>query len=365
VNGSTCNAAFNAVYPNKPCVSVTVCDSAGDPGSCQVIDDILLDTGDSGLRIFRSVLNATLQSQLDASTTYDCVEYGDGSTVWGPVGTARVTLGGENYVTVPIHEIGSNTSDRDGGGNHVCANQLTSVNAAAYNGSLGLGIFQQDCGLSCAPPGNANNGEYFTYNGVSVSGTAVVTGSQVTNPVTALLPLVGGDNNGIIVQLPSVPSGGAASANGYVVLGIGTEANNAASGVTAYGASPAGHFASFTTTFNGVSYVGFLDTGSNGIFVSFTGQPGGSPFYAPSCTLSLSATNTGVVAPLANAGAVPFQIANADTLAATGNNVFFNLAGPLGFDEFDWGIPFFLGRNVYLGIDQKSSSLGTGPYWAY
>ncbi len=52
VNGSTCSAAFNAIYPNKPCVSVTICDSGG--GNCQSIDDILLDTGDDGLRIFQS-----------------------------------------------------------------------------------------------------------------------------------------------------------------------------------------------------------------------------------------------------------------------------------------------------------------------
>ena len=45
-------------YPNKPCVSVTVC----SPGTstCQTISDILLDTGSTGLRIFKSLLTASL-----------------------------------------------------------------------------------------------------------------------------------------------------------------------------------------------------------------------------------------------------------------------------------------------------------------
>ncbi|TRZ52528.1 DUF3443 family protein [bacterium] len=31
----------------------------------------------------------------------------------------------------------------------------------------------------------------------------------------------------------------------------------------------------------------------------------------------------------------------------------------------DWGSTIFLGRNVYVGINGASSSLGTGPYWVY
>ena len=55
VNGSLCS---NNSYINKPCVSVTIC----TPGTstCQTINDILLDTGDSGLRIFKQVLSVSL-----------------------------------------------------------------------------------------------------------------------------------------------------------------------------------------------------------------------------------------------------------------------------------------------------------------
>ena len=64
----------------------------------------------------------------------------------------------------------------------------------------------------------------------------------------------------------------------------------------------------------------------------------------------------------------PFQIGNAYTLAASGNSVFNNLGANLGGalgSSFDWGLPFFLGRKVYVGIEGTPSILGTGPYWAY
>jgi len=55
VNGSLCSSNS---YINKPCVSVTICAPA--TSTCQTISDILLDTGDSGIRIFKQVLTVPL-----------------------------------------------------------------------------------------------------------------------------------------------------------------------------------------------------------------------------------------------------------------------------------------------------------------
>jgi hypothetical protein len=60
---------------------------------------------------------------------------------------------------------------------------------------------------------------------------------------------------------------------------------------------------------------------------------------------------------------VPFQIANTEQLVNTRNAVFNNLGGD--FSTFDWGLPFFLGRTVFVGIEEQSSSLGTGPFFAF
>ncbi|HEY6839431.1 MAG TPA: DUF3443 family protein, partial [Geobacteraceae bacterium] len=84
-------------------------------------------------------------------------------------------------------------------------------------------------------------------------------------------------------------------------------------------------------------------------------------WFCPAATTALTATTTGSGG--SPAATIPFQIGNAVALFGTGNNVFAELGGP--GPAFDWGLPFFLGRHVFVGIAGKVSGLGTGPYWAY
>jgi len=64
-------------------------------------------------------------------------------------------------------------------------------------------------------------------------------------------------------------------------------------------------------------------------------------------------------------GVVSFQIANLENLLNSSNNVFSDIGGSAPDLLFDWGLPFFLGRNIFVGLEGRGSSLGTGPYWAY
>ena len=352
VNGSLCS---NNSYINKPCVSVTICTPA--TSTCQTINDILLDTGDSGLRIFKQVISVSLtQVTSGGNPVGECLQYADGSSVWGPVKVAGVGLGNEPAVQVPIQVIDSTfgTAPPECSG----AFAMRTPADAGYSGSLGVGFLVQDCGTACATGTSTFNPTYYSCSGATCTGAVVALSDQVQNPVS-LLPV---DNNGVIVQLPSVPSSGSPSVNGYLVLGIGTRSNNAPAAVTAYAADASGNF---ITSFNGSNYAGFIDTGSNGLFFPSASLPDCAIYpgwYCPSTTQNLSATNRGASG--APSAAVSFQIANFDALLASPvNNVFADIGG--NNVDFDWGLPFHLGRNVYLGIDGRASSLGIGPYWAY
>ena len=364
VNGSLCSSATSADYFNKPCVSVTVCNPDGS--NCQVINDILLDTGSYGLRIFQSALGNLSLTQVAAGSgsLTECVEYAGAAANWGPVQMATVILGGEPAIQVPIQVIDSSFGNPN---SRLCPGAAITPKDAGFTGILGVGLFTQDCGADCA--NNTNNGNYYACNGSTCIGTQVPLNNQVTNPV-ALLPV---DKNGVLVQLPVVPLGGLSSVNGSLILGIGTQSNNAPGSATAYPASgsAARAPADFTTSFQGVSSASsFIDSGSNALYFAAptTLLPQDStgffiPPVAVGSSLAFSATISGDLGPPPS-GTVLFQIGNFDSLVNTNNNVFSEVGG-YQTGGFDWGLPFFFGRNVFVGFEGMSSPLGSGPYWGY
>ncbi len=345
-------------YANGAFVSVTVC----TPGTstCQTIPNVLVDTGSSGLRILSSALTVSLPQQTaSGSPVAECLPFVSGFT-WGPVQTADVQIAGEKASAVPIQYIdeakfavpsscSSNGSSMD-----------TLQNLGA-NGLLGVGLVGPDC-YECSLTGASNPGLYYSCASstcqVNTNGTPLA--QQVQNPVQ----LFATDNNGVIMELPAV-SAPEPTLSGSLIFGIGTQSNNGLNGATIYTVDDYGNF---TTTYKGQSYSSsFIDSGSNGYFfldTSTSGIPDCSDanyFYCPTSTENLTATNQGVNGAKST---VNFSIANADSLFASGNDAVFGTLGGPGQD-FDWGLPFFYGRNVYVAIDGKSTPGGTGPYWAY
>ena len=179
------------------------------------------------------------------------------------------------------------------------------------------------------------------------------------------------DNNGIIVALPNLQNAnGDVSVQGELTFGLSTQTDNAlpAAGLTVLGADTHGDF---TATYNGGTAVmpALIDSGNDAyafndpaIAVCSTGAFVG--YYCPAAApQSAFAVNTGVGTNNASS-TVDFAIADPTTFLANAA-AFIDLGGGGGSTSFTWGMPFFYGRKVYVGIDQRVAGIYTGPYYAY
>lgn len=351
-------------HANAPMVSVRICEP-GSTTNCATIDNVLVDTGSYGLRLFSSVIPAATLAALPPQITgsnqiAQCAEFDSGFT-WGTIRSADVAISGELARSVPIQVIGESSVSVPSTAPSACRinTQIASPNALGTNGILGIGVLTTDC-PDCA--NFAVDQAYYACTSGNCVPTVELLSQQVANPVA----MFQADNNGVIVELPQVADTGASSSVGTLVFGIDTQANNALSGTgaTVIATDQAGDF---NATYKGSALTGhsFFDSGSNGFFFGEATIPNStipsSLAFLPQGILSLSVAVTGLNAASVT---VPFSIANGTSLFNSGNFAFNNL----GFSQpgtFDFGLPFFYGRHVYYGIGGTSSPSGKGPYVAY
>ncbi|MEM5400213.1 DUF3443 family protein [Paraburkholderia unamae] len=348
--------------PNLPVATVTVC--LHGTTQCTIVSDVIVDTGSVGLRLTSSALGAlasALPQQKDSSGNVlgECYPFADGRYFWGPVATADIKLAGEVASNVPMMIDG--TPGGFPAAPSACGVTLADTpSVIGANGILGVANLVEDC-PSCTS--NASKDIYYSCNTTTgtCTSTAVTASAQIQNPV-AVLPQ---DNNGVIVELPAISAAGQASVDGSLVFGIGTQSNNTfgATSVLGYDAS-----LFISTQYNGqVLAESYVDSGSNGLFFadsSITPCAGGTGWYCPTATLALNATafgNTGATTPVS----MSFMVANENSLASTRASAFNNLAATGSSRTFDWGLPFFFGRNVYFAIAGRTAPGGTAPYVAF
>jgi len=341
----------------------------GSTTNCQTIDHVQVDTGSNGLRLLAPVLTLSLPVTMatDGNSLVECTQFVDGYS-WGPIALADIQVGGEAASSVPVQVIGSSTFAVPTN----CSNKGTAedtVAAFGANGILGVGVFEQDCGPGCAPPNTANT-FYYSCSSSACAEIAVALNSQVLNPI----PRFTTDNDGSILDLPSVAAPGTTKLTGSLIFGIDTQSNNASGSETILAVDGIGDF---TTVFNSQTLTqSFLDSGTNGIFFDDTAlttcsDPNFKGFYCPALPTSIAATLTGT-----NNTSITesFTVDNAQTLGT--NNPTFSvlptLAGTFSTatssntsNTFDWGLPFFYGRRVATAIENQRTAVGTGPYVAF
>ena len=171
-----------------------------------------------------------------------------------------------------------------------------------------------------------------------------------------------------------------ATVSGSLVLGIGTETNNALpAGVTVLPADVNDGY--ITATLLGTGYPdSYLDSGSNGNFFvdganpiiqCVITNPNPPPptitngFYCPTSTLNFTFTLTG-----ANNVTTPqeaFSVANAtDLFNANPTFAAFSNLGGTNPDpaSLDLGLAYFYGQNVYTAVEGVTVAGNAGPFYA-
>jgi Protein of unknown function (DUF3443) len=351
--GGTVNTLFT---------SVTIC-VPGSASECQTIDHVQVDTGSTGFRVLASVLgNGLTAAQLpqasdgNGNALNECVQFADGYS-WGAVRTADLILGSETAAAIPIHVVGDPAAPPVPA-SCVTGPEENTVQSFGANGILGIGNFLTDCGMACETGAIAG-----TYYGCDSSANCLPVAISVTQQLQNPVSLFAVDNNGVVLSLPSVATP-SAMVNGTLIFGIGTQSDNVLGTAQVYTVDP--NFGTFSTTYQGTLFgSSFLDAGASGYFFSDGTMPtcADQPaFYCPASTVMLNAsiqdTNGAMVA-------IAFAVDNADVDFATGAVALPNLAGPTSgtaTDTFDWGLPFFYGRSVYVAFEAGSPAGVAGPW---
>jgi hypothetical protein len=351
-------------------VSVTVC-VPGSTTNCQTIDHVQVDTGSYGLRLLSPVLNSTLTLPVEmlasGGSLAECTQFVDGFS-WGPVALADVTIGGETAKSLPVQVIGDPRFTTIPAACSGTGTEEDTVMTFGANGILGIGPFELDCG-DCD---TTTHGFYYACASATApcTDTTVPDAMQVPNPVTRFAV----DNNGSIIDLPAVPTGGELTLSGTLIFGIDTQSDNQSGTQTVLNVDGD---AELVMTFNGQTLANsFIDSGSNGIFFADSSivlctNAQINTFYCPASTLtvgplSIQGTN-GVMA-----NNLTFPVGNTQTILSTAPtdtyNVLPQLAGtlPPGNDgSFDYGLAFFYGKRIAVAVEGDKTSVGTGPYIAF
>jgi hypothetical protein len=258
------------------------------------------------------------------------------------------------------------------------------------NGILGIGHSLQDCGTLCTPnpPSGYRNPQLYYACSSSQSGGCSVTTMPLEQQLTNPVPLFEQDNNGTIIQLPRISDGGSTLVNGSLVFGIGTRDNNALGEAHVIHLDENGTFKSWyapgAPQKDSADWpLAFVDSGSNGLYF-LDSQTTKIPtctvaqiasFYCPSSTKTLIARAQSHFG-LDEIG-IQLKVANTyDLMTHGGDSVAFNdLGAPSTSPKsgsssdlssyFDYGLPFYYGRNVYTAIENQPTPIGPGPFVAF
>ncbi|PZA12154.1 hypothetical protein DNX69_09045 [Rhodopseudomonas palustris] len=329
---------------NRVLVSVTVC----KPGTsqCATVNDVMIDTGSTGLRLQASALPAGFRLPdavgPDRRALAECLHF-VGSRAWGGVVRADVRFGGLTAQDIPIQVVGEAAGPQPdscpGGGA-----------APTSNGTLGIGIHATDCGKACV-----QSSRMPLYYGCDAGACTPLTGAvdpayRLPNPVTRLPAHA----NGVVIDFPKGAPGGDRMVSGTLTFGVGTAANNQI--------GPArrlllGDNGRFTTVYQGQAFAGsYIDSGTETYIVPDAELPRCRVKTAGFCPAADTAAKATLIGRDQSALAVDLAIGNYERLRnpSIGASDRLALAAAPASTAFVWGAPFFLGKRISVLIEGRA-----------
>jgi len=353
----------NGDYLNGLFTKVTICSVALN--NCAEVDNILVDTGSTGLRLIASAIpNDLILNYVgsDGFSVAECTQFVSG-VIWGPIANADVKIGGELAKNIPIQLAGVsgfNAVPSDCSSKGQLQNTVQTLSA---NGVLGISNFVNDCGIFCV--NNSNNSYYYICDSKGCQNSVLTEAKQVQNPVAHFQK----NNNGTVISLPGLSTRSASVVEGKLIFGINTELNNQLN--DAKRVSLNSTTATFSTIYKNHDYaLSYFDSGSNGIYFddSSINQCADTfyiGYYCPGLSISIDVIFKGVGQEIYG-----YTFNGADTLSILKNPQFLpvqpHLIGPStgSFQDFVWGLPFFYGKDFFTAIENKELT-ANGIFSAY
>ncbi len=340
---------------NRLSVSVTLC----VPGTrqCTTIDDVMVDTGSTGLRIEAAALPASFHLPpflgIEGAPIAECLRFVH-AAAWGPLVRADLHLGGLVAPNIAMQVIADGPSAQP----PACPSSQVQ---ATSNGTLGVAPRLTDCPGSCKQVASAP-GVFAMKQGawVPLSG-AVPVNDRVPNPVTRLP----GHDNGVVIDLPAPRGGGEAAVTGALTLGVGTGPDGLADARIV----PLDTRGYFTTLYGDQAYPeSYLDSGTMTDIVPDDRLPRCERASWAFCVRPRRTLAATIVGSDGARTPAPFAIGDYDAAREHNDGAADDLAvaGDPGTKTFVWGAPFFLGRRIVIVIEGKGvpGRPDVGPFFA-
>jgi len=341
---------------NRMVVSITVCEPGTD--RCATIDDVMVDTGSTGLRLEASAVPAWLRLPPllgpGSRPLAECLRFVH-DAAWGPLVRADVRLGGLTARQLHVQVI----DDADGAQPATCARSDVRPTS---NGTLGIGQHLFDCPGACRQSAEAPG--TFVKDGltwVPLVGN-IDQAYRLPNSIS-LLPV---HDNGIVIDLPSPTGGGSEIVAGTLTIGVGTAGNNQleTSGIVRLDAA-----GRFTTVFDGKTFpASSIDSGTETYVFDDALLPRCQGLAWAYCVTPARHFNAEMLGQDGTRTTVGLEIgdyqARRNGHAGASDDV--AEAAESQSNAFVWGAPFFLGRRVFLVMEGKSvpgASGVAGPFY--